>query len=422
MLRKAWFRNSVIASAILVSILVLVVLRHVLAPVFMALTLAYILDPVVDQMEERNIPRTTGIFIIVTALLLVMTGLALYLIPMIIDQIVGLSRWLDNLDSFWDRLREQYMPQLQQYMEENPEQVADWRQSAIDSLKANANALLSGILEGLSGTFRSIGQFLSSMLSLILVPVLAFYLLRDFDIMTERVRLLIPVKRREVVVSFVREMDQALGNFIKGQLLVALILSIIYTIGLWIAGTPGFLLIGIVAGFANLVPYLGIAVGFIPAVLLTYATGNPLWQIIVSAATFVVGQTLEGMVITPKIVGDSVGLHPVLVMVALMIGGAYFGLTGMILALPVSAVLIVVLKRGYNYYVHSYLYHEDEADDFVPGSQPEQTTGTETPPPLTEQAAKEARDSQAPTPNQGNGDKDDSDVPPPLPKPEDRPS
>ena len=147
-----------------------------------------------------------------------------------------------------------------------------------------------------------------------------------------------------------------MSNFIKGQLLVALILSVIYSIGLLIAGCPAALLIGLIAGFANLIPYLGIAVGFVPAVLLTYLSGNPLWQIIFAAVTFVIGQMLEGMVITPKVVGESIGLHPVVVLVGLMIGGTYFGFIGMILALPVTAIVMVLLRRAYNFYTKSLLY------------------------------------------------------------------
>ncbi len=355
LLNKLWFRNLVIFLALVLLLSLLISLQKIVAPLSIALAIGYVGDPIIDKLEEWKISRTWGIVILIFILILTMFGLTLYIVPKVLAQIQEL---LQKFPAYWETFRDKLLPQLTTYAQEHKEQVENLKEAALTWLQDNAGVLLTNITTNLASSFKSVGAFVANILSLIIIPVLAFYFLRDFDIMKGKVVKLIPLKRQKYIVDLFTELDLALGNFIKGQLLVALILAVIYSIGLTIAGCPASLLIGIVAGFANLIPYLGIALGFVPAVLLTYLTGNPMWQIILSGVTFIVGQMLEGMVITPKIVGESVGLHPVVVLIALMVGGGYFGFIGMILALPASAVLLVLFKRGYHYYIGSVLYHE----------------------------------------------------------------
>jgi len=352
MLQKPWVRNSLIAGIVLFLLITIFSLKQVVAPVFVALTIAYIGDPVIDWFERHRISRTWGIVILIALFCLLLLGFALYLIPLLIREAASLA---EAMPRYWERLNEFIRPQI----EGHEEDVAAITEKVLVWAEENAGVLANYLSNVLIASFRSMGSLVSSLLALVIIPVLAFYLLRDFDIMTGRAKLLIPLDKRELIVGLFAELHQALSNFIKGQLLVAIILSIIYSVGLMIAGCPAALLIGVIAGFANLIPYLGIALGFIPAVLITYLSGNPLWQVIVAGMTFVVGQMLEGMVITPKVVGESVGLHPVVVMVGLMIGGTYFGFVGMILALPMTAVAMVLLRRVYYYYTSSRLYNDD---------------------------------------------------------------
>lgn len=357
MLNKIWVRNLIIAAGVLAAIIVTFSLRNALAPVFIALAIAYVGDPIIDKFESWKISRTWGIIILIIIFLLASAGLALYLIPKLIYQVSELA---DKLPDYWKQLKDRFLPQWETYAQTHSEEITQYRESAIAWVQENAGILAKNISTGLATSFKSIGAFLANIVGLLIIPVLAFYLLRDFDIMKEKIANLIPIKRKAYIIGLFTELDEALENFIQGQLLVALILSVIYSVGLTIAGCPGSLLIGILAGFANLVPYLGIAIGLVPAILLTYLTGNPAWQVILAGLTFVIGQLLEGMLITPKVVGESVGLHPALVLIALMVGGSYFGLVGMILALPTCAVLMVFAKRGYAYYVGSILYHEED--------------------------------------------------------------
>lgn len=361
-LQKPWFRNLIILVLSVGFLFFALSLREVFAPVFIALALAYLFDPVIDKFEEWKMSRTWGIILLLAIMAITIAGILLYVVPKLISQIQDLS---EKLPIYWSQLETKLMPELQSFINEHPEEIEEAKISAVAWLKTHAVQVLQSIGSGIVTSLSSVGGFLSNMLGLIIVPVLAFYLLRDFDILKDRVVDILPKGKRDYVVNLFTELDEAMGNFIQGQLLVAIILSIIYSIGLTIAGCPGSLLIGCLAGFANLVPYLGIVVGFVPAVLLTYLSGNPTWQIIVSALTFLVGQLMEGMVITPKVVGESVGLHPAMVLIALMAGGSYFGIVGMILALPASAVLLVLIKRIYNGYKHSVLYHDNQDDTKV---------------------------------------------------------
>lgn len=364
-LKKPWFRNLIILVSALIFLLVALSLRQVLAPVFIALAIAYLFDPVIDKLEEWKVSRTWGILIVLLVLVLILSGVLLYLVPRLIDQVKELS---EKIPLYWEQLETKFLPNLQTYIADHPQEVEEMKTSVLEWLKVHAVQVVQGIGTGIATSLSSVGGFLSSMVGTIIVPVLAFYLLRDFDILKDRIVDILPKGKKTYIVDLFTELDNAMGNFIQGQLLVAIILSIIYSIGLTIAGCPGSLLIGCLAGFANLVPYLGIVIGFIPAVLLTYLSGNPLWQVIFAAATFIIGQMLEGMVITPKVVGESVGLHPAMVLIALMIGGSYFGIVGMILALPASAVLLVLVRRIYNGYKQSVLYNDDLEDDRVASS------------------------------------------------------
>ena len=359
-LERPWFRNFLILMLALGLLFAALALRQVLAPVFIALAVAYLFDPVIDKFETWKISRTWGIVLLILILAMVITGALLYLVPKLIAQFRELSV---KIPLYWEHLESQFMPDLEAYVRDHPEEFEQLKASSVDWLKTHAGQLIKGLTSSLASSISSVGGFLANLLGLIIIPVLAFYLLRDFDILKDRIVDILPKGKKDHIVGLFTELDEAMGNFIQGQLLVALILSVIYSVGLTIAGCPGSLLIGCVAGFANLVPYLGIVLGFVPAVLLTYLSGNPMWQVIVAALTFLVGQMMEGMVITPKVVGESVGLHPAMVLIALMIGGAYFGIVGMILALPASAVLLVLVRRIYNGYKQSVLYHDNQQEE-----------------------------------------------------------
>jgi predicted PurR-regulated permease PerM len=198
---------------------------------------------------------------------------------------------------------------------------------------------------------KSGGAVAAAVLSLFLVPILTFYLLRDWDTIMSHIGALIPSRQRETVVKLARDTDEVLGAFLRGQLLVMLALSVIYSLGLGLVGLKFAIAIGVVSGLVSFIPYLGFVFGIGLAALTVALEPNPLWQMIGVVATFTIAQLLEGSILTPKLVGDRIGLHPVLIIFAIVAGGQLFGFFGILLALPAAAVLSVMVRFAYDRYL-----------------------------------------------------------------------
>ena len=188
-------------------------------------------------------------------------------------------------------------------------------------------------------------------MSLFLIPILTFYLLRDWDYIVAHIGALVPESNRDTVFGLARETDDMLGAFLRGQLLVMLALAVLYSVGLSIAGLKFAIAIGVVSGLVSFVPYLGFIFGMALASLTVVLEPNPLWPMVGVVLTFTIAQMLEGTVLTPKLVGDRIGLHPVLVIFAIAAGGQLFGFFGVLLALPAAAVLSVMVRFAFNRYL-----------------------------------------------------------------------
>jgi predicted PurR-regulated permease PerM len=203
----------------------------------------------------------------------------------------------------------------------------------------------------LVGVSKGGSAVMTAVISLFLVPVLTFYMLRDWDGIVRRLGSLVPVSQQETVFALARETDEVLGAFLRGQVLVMIGLSILYTVGLSISGVQYALAIGVVSGLVSFVPYLGLVFGMTLASLTVALEPAPLWPLIGVFATFTLAQLIEGTVLTPKLVGDQIGLHPVIVIFAIAAGGQLFGFFGVLLALPAAAVLSVLSRFAYDRYL-----------------------------------------------------------------------
>ena len=197
----------------------------------------------------------------------------------------------------------------------------------------------------------------TALLSLFLIPIITFYLLRDWDMIVAHIAAVIPESQRETIVELARESDKVLGAFLRGQVLVMIALAAIYSLGLSLVGVEFAIAIGVVAGLVSFVPYLGFFFGIVLAGLTVALEPNPLWSLVGVVATFSVGQLIEGSFLTPKLVGDRIGLHPVIIIFAVAAGGQLFGFFGILLALPAAAVLSVVVRFAF----HRYLKEHPEA-------------------------------------------------------------
>jgi predicted PurR-regulated permease PerM len=205
-------------------------------------------------------------------------------------------------------------------------------------------------------------NLLLSLTNLALIPVVAFYLMRDWDRLKDKVMGLFPVDWQGKAGFMVGEADEVVGAFLRGQFLVMCALALIYGAGLWMVGVQLAMVLGVIAGLASIVPYLGFIVGILVSSVVAYAQFQELGVLLWVALVFGIGQAIESMVLTPLLVGDRIGLHPVAVIFALMAGGQLAGFVGVVLALPVAAVIMVFVRHAIHHYQNSYIYGGGDDD------------------------------------------------------------
>ncbi len=327
-------------------------LQPILTPFLIAMLLAYLGDPLVDRLERR-MPRTAAVSLVFLGLTLLLGLLVLIVVPQVAQQVVQMStKWPQALE--W--VQHNLLPRFTEWtgMTVNLDTLKD----ALAKHWAQAGAVTAGVAGWLFGSGMSAVAWLAN---LVVIPVVTFYLLRDWDALIAWVRDFLPRNVEPTVSRLARESDDVLGSFLRGQLTVMLALGTIYTIGLWLADLEQALLFGMLAGLVSFVPYLGVIVGGLGAGLAMLIQTQELMSLLPVLAVFTVGQLLEGFVLTPWLVGDRVGLHPVAVIFAIMAGGQLFGFTGVLLALPVAAVLAVLIRHFHERYKASSLYGPQES-------------------------------------------------------------
>lgn len=320
-------------------------LAPVLTPFIAAALLAYIGDPLADRLQKLKLSRSISVFLVFLITFAAVGALVLLVIPLVQSQASAL---LDALPRYITLIEDKWLPFVSNFIgyEDGAENIG--LAPFIEQYGSMAGSWGTKVLASIG---RSGGALLAALLSFFLVPILTFYLLRDWDTIMPRLGRLIPESKRETVLSLAHESDDILGAFLRGQVLVMLGLATIYTSGLALIGLPYAVAIGVVAGVVSFVPYLGFIFGV--ALAGVTALNEPEGLLILAGVVFVftIGQLLEGSVLTPKLVGDRIGLHPVVVIFAVMAFGQLFGFFGILLALPAAAVLSVLVRFAYSTYV-----------------------------------------------------------------------
>ncbi len=316
----------------------LYLLAPMLTPFLVAATLAYLFDPLVDWLERHKLSRTLGTVLVMLGLLLLMAVLALILTPLFQAQ----TRLL--------------MAQLPRLLDWGQLTLLPWLHSSLGMDLASSQTEIVTWLKGHVGELTKLTAYLPAVgnqglallgivANLLLIPVVTFYMLRDWDRMMAALGEIIPARVRPSLTGIAREIDEVLAEFVRGQVSVILIMTLFYSLGLWLAGLDYALAVGMVAGILVFVPYLGVTVGVLLGTLASLGQHGELVALLPVWGVFAVGQLLEGMVITPRLVGERVGLHPVAVIFALMAFGQLFGFFGVLLAIPASAALLVALRH-----------------------------------------------------------------------------
>ncbi|MER2512713.1 MAG: AI-2E family transporter [Nitrosomonas ureae] len=325
-------------------------LSPILTPFLLAAVIAYICNPMVSYMADRKIPRTVGAVLVMLLLLGAFAALILIMVPLFEKEA---NRLLDKMPAYWDMLKNHVIPWLESRLDISLQPDMNLLREALSEHWKSAGGVAAKMLPSLTSGGMAVVEFL---VNLLLVPVVLFYLLRDWDTLIKLIDKMIPRYWHDQISQLARETDRVLAEFLRGQLAVILLMSICYITGLWLAGLEFALPIGLVAGILVFVPYLGMIVGLMLATFAAMMQFQDWNGVITVWVVFGAGQMLEGMLITPWLVGDRIGLHPVVVIFALMAFGQLFGFFGILLALPVSAVMLVWL-RHFQRYLGSDLYN-----------------------------------------------------------------
>ncbi|MGV2067167.1 AI-2E family transporter [Agrobacterium sp. 22-226-1] len=351
--RQVFFWIGVLA----VFVLFLMVFSSILLPFVAGMALAYFLDPVADWLERRGLSRLMATVVILVSFVLLFALSLIIIIPLIAAQA---SEFITRIP--------QYISSLQQLIAgADTNLLPDWVSSQIDAVKENFSKLLTegaGFIGTLLTQIWNSGKSLVDVMSLLVVtPVVAFYLLLDWDRMIDKVDSWIPRDYVHAVRQIARDMDKTIAGFVRGQGSLCIILGVYYAVGLSLVGLNFGLLIGLFSGLISFIPYIGSMVGLILAVGVAIVQFWPDYiYVFLTLVVFFSGQFIEGNILQPKLVGKSVGLHPVWLMFALFAFGALFGFVGLLVAVPAAAAVGVLVRFALSRYLESDLYHGHAAN------------------------------------------------------------
>ena len=344
-------------------LLVVWLLSAILLPFVAGMGVAYLLDPVCDWLERRGLSRTLATTVITLAAGLVLATAVALLEPLLQQQVVIL---IERSPTYVEALRSRVDPLIVLVQTSFNLDLSQLR----DQMGAQAGSILGWVASALAQLLSS-GLALANILSLVFItPIVAFYLLRDWDRLVDRIDSWLPRRQAEIVREQMRLVDHNLSGFVHGQALVCLFLAVYYSIGLSLFRLDFGLVIGLMIGVLAFVPLVGSLTGFVLSMALAFIQYSSWWPIFGVAALFAVGQTTEAYILTPKLVGDRVGLHPVWVIFALLAGGALFGFLGVLLAMPAAAVIGVLTRFALARYLAS-PYYDEAASGAPPGQTPE---------------------------------------------------
>lgn len=327
-------------------------LEGVLLPFVAGFAVAYVLDPAAGRLQRWGCSRTVATVLLTALFFAAVAGSLALLVPIIEAQILGFAA---RLPDYAARLREHGEPLVQRFLADLPPDAIERIKSAAAARAGDAVAWAAGLVAGL---WRGGMAFLHVLSLVVIAPVVAFYLLKDWDRLLGRLDALLPLAAAPAIREQARAIDAVISAFLRGQATVCLALAAGYATALSLIGLEFGLLVGVGAGLVSFVPYLGAALGFAAGAGIAYAQFQGLEPVAWVAATFAAGQVLEGYVLTPRLVGDRIGLHPVWIIFALLAGGTLFGFTGVLLAVPAAAVVGVLVRFGVGRYLRSPLHRD----------------------------------------------------------------
>jgi len=329
-------------------------LRSVLMPFVAGLIIGYLLDPVASRFEKMGLSRGLATTVVMLIAILVTVPTIILIVNMVNDQltafIIAIPRYVSALIK---RLEPLFIELQNKFPDFNAESIKDYIRSNLSEKLRLAGRVAKGVASGSAAIISTISL-------LLITPIVAFYMLRDWKKFIAKIDGLLPRKVKPAIEVQAREIDRTLAAFIRGQLSVCLILGTFYAVTLYFfVGLELGLLVGFIAGIFSFITYVGTIVGLIISLILGFAQFSSLSPLLSIAIVFAIGQTLDGYFLTPKLIGDSVGLHPVWIMFALLAGGVLLGFLGLLLAVPLAAIIGVITRHAIANYKKSSIYLED---------------------------------------------------------------
>ena len=347
-------RRIFILSGIALILWVLYLLKPVVLPFIAAFLVAYLFSPLVDKLHKIGLPRWLSISIVFVGIGVVLTLAMWYLVPLVWQQLMYAR---DSIPAGIHWLNYTFLPWVSQTFSVDPMEIDTQQMSTVVMEYIQTNYSADSIQAMLLKVAQSGLNFIQIGGTVVLIPIIAFYFLLDWDRMLESFRRLIPRPYEKSTLHIVNECHSVLGAFVKGQFLVMFLLGTVYAVGLQVIGLEVGLIIGMVAGLASIIPYLGFAVGIIAAVIATlFQFGIDWMQLVLVGVVFMIGQAIEGYVLQPFLLGDKIGLSPVAVVFAVLAGAQLAGFLGMLIALPVAAIIVVLLRHARDCYEKSRIY------------------------------------------------------------------
>ncbi len=353
--KRTLIRLGAVVAFFIVLIWLMRALQSVTTIVMVAFFLAYILNPLVERLTSWGLGRPLAVSIILLSGLSLFVGLLLFVVPVVIQEI---TRFADVLPRYAWALHNQLMQLAEKFDVSIPQ---DWDQVTtliIERGRQSLPRIADLSVQAFFSIFKSSLHILSTLVHILLVPIITYYLMASFDSIKQGIRDLIPPYARDPVVQKLVEIDRVLAGFIRGQLTICLILAVLYSLGFVLIGIDLAVVLGLVSGLLFIIPYFGTMIGVIFGSLMALAKYGDLVHVLYVLGWIALVQLLEAYVLTPRIVGHATGLHPVVYILAVIVGGNLFGFVGMLVAVPVTAVLQVLLSTAITAYRDSYLYSE----------------------------------------------------------------
>lgn len=326
------------------------ILRSVLLPFVAGIIIGYLLDPLTSKFTKLGLNRTLATFLVLFLVIITLVPALIILFGVIDEQ---LGRFIAVVPQYIGSLIKKIEPLIIELQDRfpnlEPDKIKDYlRNNATNGLKLVGSVFRSVITGGFA--------FFNLLSLLLITPVVTFYMLRDWDKFIAKVDSLLPRSSKASIRQQAREIDRTLSGFIRGQFSVCVLLGTYYSLGLYFVGLELGVLVGFIAGLISFIPYVGSIVGFVVSLGIAFAQFDSLMPIIQVVIVFITGQFLEGNFLTPKLVGENVGLHPVWVMFALLAGGVLLGFLGLMIAVPVAAIIGVLIRHAIENYKKSSLY------------------------------------------------------------------